>query len=182
MSRLIYILIALSTACGDVGIAINVSKELPIKVTFQQNIDSVSIALEELVSYNLEDVDAFEEYLPRIEEAGKLQLNQLSFSLDSISDLESQSIIDLLEIRVFNAGDTLLVWDNPSQLLQNQAQSAIPIPQATIDKIQGWLFNKETVYTLINFELGGVPQTLGEVKFQFTVYFDATLKARNISL
>lgn len=176
------ILIFFLANCGDVGIALNISREQPVDINFKEEIDSVVLEIEGVVDFNIEDVDAFNEYLPRLNELGSIEFNHLAYSLDSLNELETQINIRHFILQVYHENDTLLLVNEADRSLNSRSKEDIPLEEDQIATITQWLFDRKTITTKVNFELTDFPAGLDTVAFKFTSYFDATLKARNIDI
>jgi hypothetical protein len=183
VNRLFFLLLSILvfTECGDVGIALNISREQPVSIGFSETIDSVLLIMDQQVDFSLDDVDAFGEYLPKLNELGSFSFNHFAYAIDSISPEEASIAIDLFEIKMINGEDTLQIVRELDQTLADRNKAVVPISDQDIATITQWLFDRETITTDLHFELSNFPSGLNELDFEFTCFFDATLKARNIS-
>jgi hypothetical protein len=183
VNRLILLVLSvfILSNCGDVGIALNISREQPVSTHFEESIDSVVLIMNNLTEFSLDEVDAFNEYLPKLNDLGSISFNHFAYSIDSISSLESNVQVNTFEIKMINGADTLSVFNEPNWSLSNRDKAIVPISDQDISTIQQWLFDRDTLVTSIYFEMSDFPTGLDRIDFEFTSYFDATLRARNIS-
>ena len=181
--RLLLILSTIMLAnCGEVGMAINISREQPLSVRVNKQVDAVVLVINEQVDFSLNDVDAFNEYLPILNDLGSISFNQFSYSLDSVSDLESSIVIQQFVVDIINGPDTLSILNETGLSLSNREKALVPLDDQDIATVKEWLFDRDTISTNVLFELTDFPAGLDRIDFRFTAYFDATLKARNIPL
>jgi hypothetical protein len=169
-------------SCGDVGIALNISREQPVKIDFREEVDSVVLQIEEVVDFNIEDVDAFNEYLPKLNEIGNITFNQLAFEIDSLDNLGSQVTATRFILEVSHESDTLSLINLVDFPLTDRPKEIVPLSTDQVEKITQWLFDRKTIRTRVFFELTDFPEALEEITFDVTTFFDVTLKARNIDL
>jgi hypothetical protein len=176
------LLVTTTLSCGEVGIALNVSKEFSVSTTFKYDADTASVNLREELPYSLDDVETFSEYLPKLEEAGTIDFNQLSFQIDSVNEREAEIVINQFSIKVIHEIDTITVLQQNQKTLANIQKEVLPIDTEDLISIRNWLFDRETITTEVIFVINEIPTDLERIEFEFTAFFDATLKARNLGL
>ncbi|MFY0687024.1 MAG: hypothetical protein JXQ90_07665 [Cyclobacteriaceae bacterium] len=176
------LLVTTTLSCGEVGIALNVSKEFAVSTTFSYDADTTSVNLKTEIPYSLDDVGEFSEYLPKIEETGSVVFNKMSFQVDSVSEREASIILDEFSVKIIHETDTIVILQQKAQLLKNIEKSTLDFTSQDFNKLAEWLTERESISAEVIFYLNAIPEDLDEVSFKFTAFFDATLKARNLKL
>ncbi len=180
-------------SCGDAGIGFNVSKELPVTISditipipdidapdeIADLLDDVDPPSESL-NYNLNEVGAFDDALGDFQgfSSDDILVNEMSYEITNISSTEEVNL-DVLRITV-NIGGSDLVLLEQTDVLSNQSKTPISLTDAQRSSIVDELLNAEQVNASVVFDLAEIPDSGEDIIFDFSLYFDVTLKARDL--
>lgn len=174
--------------CGDAGIGFNVSKEFPVEVPITIEIPTVPSEIADLLdvnppseafNYNLNEVGAFDDALDGLGgSADNIIVNELSYEITEISAAE-EAPLDELTISVNIGGAPLEIFRQTDQLT-NQSKTPITLTEAQRSSIVNELFNSDRVDATVVFDLSDIPSSGEDLVFNFTLYFDVTLRARDL--
>ena len=178
-------------ACGDAGIGFNVSKEFPITV---ENItipipdtpDAIADLLDDVdppsqsFNYDLNEVGAFDDALDDFSNftSDDIIVNLMAYEIQNIIAAEEVNL-DVLSITVNIAGTPLTLFEQ-TDVLTNQSKTAISLTEAQRSSIVDELLNAERIDATVLFDLADVPTNGEDIIFDFTLFFDVTLKARDL--
>lgn len=181
----------LMLACGDAGIGFNVSTEFPVEITditipIPDTPDEIADLLDDLnppsetFNYDLNEIGAFDDALGDFQNfsSDDILVNVMSYQIDNISATEEVNL-DVLRIKV-NVGGSDLVLLEQTDVLANQSKTAITLTDAQRSSIVDELLNSERVDAIVEFDLAEVPDSGEDIIFDFSLFFDVTLKARDL--
>ncbi len=194
LSLLLAILVlTLTFSCGEEGIGFNVSKEFPVDVPISIDIPDPDVdpgALDlindllnvnppsETIDYNLNEVGAFDDALDGLGDEESIQVNGLFYEILDVSANEEVNL-DELSITVNIAGSDLTLLDITSRLT-NVEKTAISLTEAQRSSIIGELRQSERISSSVVFDLSEIPADNSDLEFTFRMYFDVTLRARDL--
>lgn len=175
-------------ACGEAGVGFNVQKEFPVEVPIDivipgnplggfVNVDPDPTAF----NYDLNSVGAFSDALSGLDDLGSIVVNGMSYE---IVDVQNANVdIEDLSISVDIAGSKLVILDIQGTTLANLPKTDITLTDLQKNNLVNELFNAKIINSEVIFDLGSVPATTEDqnINFNFRVYFDITLKARNLN-
>lgn len=174
-------------SCGDAGIGFNVSTEFPVTVPVTIEIPSVPSEIADLLdinppseafNYNLNEVGAFDDALGDLGGQDNIIVNELSYEIENISSAEEVPL-DELTITI-NIGGAPLEIFRQTNTLTNQSKSPITLTDEQRSSIVSELFNSDRIDAEVVFDLSDIPDSGEDLVFDFTLYFDVTLKARDL--
>lgn len=177
----------LMLSCGDAGIGFNVSTEFPVTVPVTIEIPTVPSEIADLLdinppseefNYNLNEVGAFDDALSDLGGQDNIIVNELSYEIENISSAEEVPL-DELTITI-NIGGAPLEIFRQTNTLSNQSKSPIALTDAQRSSIVNELFNSDRIDAQVVFDLSDIPDSGEDLVFDFTLYFDVTLKARDL--
>ncbi len=177
----------LMLSCGDAGIGFNVSTEFPVTVPVTIEIPTVPSEIADLLdvnppseqfNYNLNEVGAFDDALGDLGGQDNIIVNELSYEIENISSSEEVPL-DELTITI-NVGGAPLEIFRQTNTLTNQSKSPITLTDTQRSSIVNELFSSDRIDAQVVFDLSDIPDSGEDLVFDFTLYFDVTLKARDL--
>ena len=165
----------------------NVSKDLPITVPITIEFPTAPDDLTDLLdinppreefNYNLNEVGAFDDALSDLSGSENILVNRLSYEITEISSSE-ETPLDVLSITINIAGQPLEILTKTGTLT-NQSKIEIPLTDDQRNSIIDELATGDAVDAFVIFDLSAVPESGENLVFDFTLYFDITLKARDL--
>ena len=177
----------LMLSCGDAGIGFNVSTEFPVTVPVTIEIPTIPSEIANLLdinppseefNYNLNEVGAFDDALGELGGQDNIIVNELAYEIQNISASEEVPL-DELTITI-NVGGSPLEIFRQTNTLANQSKTPITLTEAQRSSIVNELFNSDRIDASVVFDLSDIPDSGEDLIFDFTLYFDVTLKARDL--
>ena len=174
-------------SCGDAGIGFNVSSEFPVTVPVIVEIPTIQSDIDALLNvnppsreftYNLNEVGAFNDALGELNRQDNIIVNEVAYEIENISASE-EAPLDVMSITLTVAGAPLEVF-RQTGTLTNQSKTLIELTDAQRSSIVNELFNAERIDAEVVFDLSAIPDSGEDLIFDFTLYFDITLKARDL--
>lgn len=177
----------LMLSCGDAGIGFNVSTEVPVTVPVTIEVPTVPSEIADLLDinppseqfdYNLNEVGAFDDALGDLGGQDNIIVNELSYQIENISSSEEVPL-DELTISITVGGAPLEIF-RQTNTLANQSKTTIALTEDQRTSIVNELFNSDRIDAVVVFDLSDIPDSGEDIVFDFTLYFDVTLKARDL--
>jgi hypothetical protein len=165
-----------------------VSKELPVTVGFDVPIPTVPAELQDLLdvnppseslNYSLSDVEEFSDALDDLQEFGTLEINSISYEITGIEGEEGNIDLDEFSISLNISNQSVQILSNAGGL-SNVAKTEIPLTDAQLNDLENELFNNGNLGAEVLFDLASVPTNLSELNMDFSMYFDVSLKIRDL--
>ncbi|MDH5608416.1 MAG: hypothetical protein OEY56_02970 [Cyclobacteriaceae bacterium] len=166
-------------SCGDAGVQFNVSKELPVSAPFNVPIPADPLDLQNLldvnppsqtISYSLSNVTAFSD-ASQNNQIGAVVFNGMSYEISGIDSLEAGISLDEFSIFI----DTIQLTTQAGNLA-NSGKVALTTQHAS--SIEAQLLAGNPIDARVVFDLASIPPGIDTLNFDFTLYFDVTIKAR----
>ena len=172
---------AMLFACGEAGVGVNLSKELPVTIPFDVEVPTVPSALEDLLnvnppseslSYSLDGVDAFADDLDNI---GEVTINSISYEISDIDAQEAGVELDEFSVTIQFGTVPVQVVSQVDQNLSNSGKQLIDLTAAELEELQTQLFGGSPISAEVIFDLKSIPPDVSNLSISYTMYFDVTI-------
>lgn len=180
-------------SCGEAGIGFNVTKEVPVDVPIfidipDPEVDANATALindllnvnppSESFNYNLNEVGAFDDALEDIGDEESIVVNAIFYEVTGVDESE-EVLLDELSVTVTIAGEPLTLLSFRAQLSDTEKRP-ISLTEAQKESIIAELRSSEEINSEVIFDLSELPSSSEDINFDFRMYFDLTLRARDL--
>lgn len=174
-------------SCGEEGIGFNVSKEFPVDVPIDLPIPGnplgglIDVDPEATsFDYDLSEVGGFDDALGELNDGGDVVVNNLAYEITGV-DADEELDLDELSISI-NLPSGAITIPLAQGTLSNLSKTDIPLTETQKASIVDELLNNERIDADVVFDLAELPADPNDrvILFDFVIYFDVTLKARNL--
>ena len=180
-------------SCGEAGIGFNVTKEVPVDVPIfidipDPEVDANATALindllnvnppSESFNYNLNEVGAFDDALEDIGDEESIVVNAIFYEVTGVDESE-EVLLNELSVTVTIAGEPLTLLSFRAQLSDTEKRP-ISLTEAQKESIIAELRSSEEINSEVIFDLSELPSSSEDINFDFRMYFDLTLRARDL--
>ena len=168
-------------ACGEAGVGVNLSKELPITVPFDIAVPTAPADLinlldvnppSESLNYSLDGVDAFADDLDNL---GEVTINSISYEISDIDATEAGVELDEFSVTIMFGTVPVKVVSQVNQNLSNSGKQLISISDQDMLELQNQLFGGGNIGAEVIFDLKSIPSGLDNLSINYTMYFDVTV-------
>ena len=186
---LIALVAALAFSCGEAGVGFNVGKEFPIEIPITFNDIPTGIpdilgklnppAFEETVDYTLDKVEAFDGV-----DNAEVVINGFAYEIKGVEAAKNENIeVEAMSL-VFSADGTPfatidIAADLSTNNFDNIAKTALNESQFDKEALSSLLENGGTIEGNVTFDFAELPSE--NFDFQFVLYFDVLLEARDLN-
>ncbi len=176
-------------SCGEEGIGFNVRKDFPVDVPILIEVpdpgdtDQIDDLLNvnppsETFTYDLNQVGAFDDALEGLQGQDNIILHGVFYEVTGVDATEEVGL-DQLEISVEVAGSDLVLLDIRTTLT-NVPRTSISLSDAQRSAIVEELFRSDRINSQVVFDLSELPANNNDLTFNYLMYFDVELKARDL--
>lgn len=165
-------------SCGDAGIGFNISKEVPIATTVTLNTGFGGEITESLLSYNLDDISAFDDALDGSAIIESIQLNELSYEIGNITP-DASLEVDLFNFSISADGAPVVL---PIEIpeLTSRSKTSIVINDTDLSSLSNQLLNAGTLDTDVTLDLDDLADLPPSITMEIVIYVDVTIRARDL--
>ncbi|MFY0605173.1 MAG: hypothetical protein JXR10_00565 [Cyclobacteriaceae bacterium] len=186
---LIALVAGLAFSCGEAGVGFNVGKEFPIEIPITFSDIPTGLpdgfgkinppAFEESVDYTLDKVEAFEGV-----DNAEVVINGFAYEIKGVEAAKNENIeVESMSL-VFSAdGNPFATIDIAADLSTNSfdniAKTALNETQYDKEALSSLLKSGGKIEGNVTFDFGELPSE--DFDFQFVLYFDVLLEARDLN-